>query len=83
MPPKSVYFIQPFCDRCEGELSEGRTMSFFLDETICLECARREKEIRAKIRQELGAGADLEYQGCGFLPRVGGKHKTALKLRSY
>jgi len=69
MAPKSVYFIQPYCDRCDEDLSDGRTMSFFSDETICLECSRKEEEIREKIRQELGQDADLEYRGCGFLPK--------------
>jgi hypothetical protein len=66
----SVYFIQPFCDRCERDLSEGRAMSFFNCETICLDCSRREEEIRAKIREDVGADADLEYERCGIIPRI-------------
>lgn len=49
-------------------------MSFFSSETICLECGRKEEEIRAKIRQKEGADADLKYQGCGLLPKV--EYKT-------
>ncbi len=45
-------------------------MSFFSNETICLECGRKEEEIRTKIRQKEGADADLKYQGCGLLPKV-------------
>ncbi len=45
-------------------------MSFFSNETICLECGRKEEEIRAEIRQKEGTGADLKYQGCGFVPKV-------------
>jgi hypothetical protein len=52
-------------------------MSFFSNETICLECGRKEEEIRAKIRQKQGADADFKYQGCGVLPKVEVKHKTA------
>ena len=70
MSPRSVYFIQYFCDRCEAKLKQGRSMSFFSDETICLECARKEEEIRAKIRQKEGEDEDLKYQGCGYLPKV-------------
>jgi len=70
MPPRSLYFIQHFCDRCNGEFSKGRVMSFFTRETICLDCSRKEEEIRAKIREDAGAGADLEYEGCGFLPKA-------------
>jgi hypothetical protein len=69
LPAMAPKFIQPYCDRCDEELSEGRMMSFFSDETICLECSRKEEEIRKKIRQELGQDADLEYRGCGFLPK--------------
>jgi hypothetical protein len=43
-------------------------MSFFSNETICLECGREEEEIRAKIREKEGVDADLKYQGCGFFP---------------
>jgi len=51
-------------------------MSFFSYETICLECGRKEEEVRAKIRQQEGADADLKYQGCGSLPKVEVGHKT-------
>jgi hypothetical protein len=77
MPPRSVYFIQALCDRCETKLSEGRMMSFFSNETICLKCARKEEEIREKIRRKEGADADLRYQGCGFLPKIEVEHKIA------
>jgi hypothetical protein len=45
-------------------------MSFFTQETICLKCSRKEEEIRARIREDLGAKADLEYERCGFLPKL-------------
>jgi hypothetical protein len=68
MPPISVHFIQSFCDRCDEDLSGGRAMSFFMNETICLDCLQKEEKTRAKIREILGADADLEYQRCGFIP---------------
>jgi hypothetical protein len=83
MVPKATYFIQRFCDRCDRELSEKRMMSFFTNETICLECFQKEEEIRTKIREESGADADLAYQGCGFVPKVKGEHRlfrVSLKL---
>ena len=43
-------------------------MSFFSDDTFCLECSRKEEEIRTKIRAKWGANADLQYEGCGFVP---------------
>ena len=45
-------------------------MSFFNKETICLDCFKREEEIRTKIIEDVGEEADLEYDGCGFVPRV-------------
>jgi hypothetical protein len=54
-------------------------MSFFSKETICLECSRKEEDIRAKIRQEVGVDADLVYQGCGFVPIMKGGGKRTLK----
>jgi len=75
MVPISMYFIQPYCDQCEGDLSEGRAMSFFTDETICPDCFLKEQEIRVKIRKELGQDADLRYQKCGFLPKIEGQNK--------
>ncbi len=50
-------------------------MSFFSYETICLECGRKEEEIREKIRQKEGTDGDLKYQGCGALPKVKVGHK--------
>ena len=75
----SVYFIQPYCDRCEAELSGERAISFFSSETICPKCVQKEEEIRIKIRQEMGEDADLEYHKCGFLPKVKGMRKWTLK----
>lgn len=75
MPPISVYFIQPYCDRCEDDLSKGRAMSFFVNETICLNCLRKEEELRAKIIEDLGENADLDYEGCGFIPSTKGWEK--------
>jgi hypothetical protein len=70
MSPISTYFIQPFCDRCDGDLSEERVVSFFNSEIICGDCSKREAEIRAQIRARIGPGADDEYEGCGFVPRI-------------
>jgi len=68
MAPKSIYFIQRFCDRCNSELSKERMMSFFSNDTHCLKCSRKEEEIRTKIREKWGANADLQYERCGFVP---------------
>ena len=47
-------------------------MSFFTKETICLDCLKKGEEIRGKIVEDVGAEAEPEYDGCGFVPRVRG-----------
>lgn len=37
------YFTQKRCDRCGKELTDGRTMSMFNTDCICIECSSREK----------------------------------------
>ena len=70
MSPISTYFIQPFCDRCDGDLAEERIVSFFNSEIICEHCSKGETEIRARIRAGVGPDGDEEYEGCGFVPRI-------------
>lgn len=36
------FFSQKYCDRCRGDLKNGRTMSMFNEECICMECATKE-----------------------------------------
>jgi hypothetical protein len=57
-------------------------MSFFSNDTLCPECSRKEEEIRAKIKENWGADADLEYEGCGFIPEVRGEQSGTQKGRS-
>jgi RecJ-like exonuclease len=38
------FFTQETCDRCGGYLKNGRTMSMFNTECICLECTKKEKQ---------------------------------------
>ncbi len=37
------FFTQKLCDRCRGSLREGRTMSRFNTECICLACEEKER----------------------------------------
>ena len=53
-------------------------MSFFTKEAICFDCFNKEEEIRAKIVVDVGDEADLEYDDCGFLPRV--REITKIKM---
>ncbi len=38
------FFSQKTCDRCGGDLSNGRTMSMYNTDCICMECKRKETE---------------------------------------
>jgi len=38
------FFTQKTCDRCNGNLDGGRTMSAFSEECICLICSDAEKK---------------------------------------
>lgn len=39
-----TFFTQKRCDRCGRELTDGRIMSMFNTECICMECKRKETE---------------------------------------
>ena len=38
------FFTQKHCDRCHKELKDGRIMSMFNTDCICLECAEKESK---------------------------------------
>lgn len=58
------FFTQPNCDRCGGEL-HTRIMSWFNNDTICMDCSKKEKELRSKLRDSGRA-----YEGCGYIPAL-------------
>jgi len=69
--PIDIFFLQKDCDRCKGSLEEGRAISFFTRETICMECSRKEDEIRQRIRErDKDSDADMIYFGCGVVPKI-------------
>lgn len=37
------FLMQKYCDRCGKDLTDGRIMSMFNRECICLECKEKEK----------------------------------------
>lgn len=62
---KDEFFSKTKCDRCGGSLSI-RTMSWFNDDTICLECSNKEDVLK---RQMLNAGHNPDsYEGCDYIP---------------
>ena len=38
------FFTQTKCDRCGGSLEEGRTMSMFNTQVICMTCKEKEQQ---------------------------------------
>lgn len=38
------FFIQKNCDRCGATLEEGRIMSMFNTDCICIRCSQQEKQ---------------------------------------
>jgi hypothetical protein len=53
------------CERC-SRLIAVRTVSYFTEETICLECLGRERALMARLRDR---GVDPgTLASCGYLP---------------
>lgn len=66
-----TFFTQTTCDRCGGTLAAGRTMSMFNTQTICMACAKAEREradydlAREAERAAVAAG-DRNFKGIGL-----------------
>lgn len=63
---KDTFFSQEHCDRC-GDNLRVRIMSWFNDETICMECSNKELVIKRKLME---SGDKNNYEGCGYIPKV-------------
>lgn len=57
------FFTQENCDRCHADLNGPRTMSWFTEQTICLECSIKESDIKKRL-----ANNGRDYEGCGWIP---------------
>ena len=68
MRGQEPFFTQTHCDRCQKPLVPARIMSWFTKETICMDCSKKEKELRAKLPNH---GRD--YEGCGYVPTETGE----------
>jgi len=55
------------CERCGAKLI-ARITSWFTTATICLDCSKKEDEIKQKLRQQGKNPSDFE--GCGYIPEV-------------
>jgi len=60
------FFSQSNCDRCGNSLT-ARTMSWFTEETICMDCSKKEAEIKTALRN---AGDSRAMEGCEYLPKI-------------
>ena len=72
MRGQEPFFTQTHCDRCQKPLVPARIMSWFTKETICMDCSKKEKELRAKLPNN---GRD--YEGCGYVPTETGEVPNA------
>ena len=59
-----AFFTEKDCNRC-GKPLAVRTMSWFNNDTICMECSDKESEIKKSLRAR---GIDGAMEGCGFVP---------------
>ena len=60
------FFTAKKCDRCANDLTI-RTLSWFTDETICMECSIVESHIKSVLRE---AGYPEAKEACGYVPDV-------------
>ncbi|TAL67459.1 MAG: gamma-glutamylcyclotransferase [Bacteroidetes bacterium] len=58
------FFSKKYCDRC-GNVLDARTMSWFNDDTICMNCSDKESAIKKKLQD-----GGKSYEGCGYIPDV-------------
>lgn len=56
------FFTQQICDRCGGSLQEGRIMSMFNTDCICLNCKEAEKK-RENYTEAVNAEAEEVRKG--------------------
>ena len=59
------FFSKTTCDRCPNDLSV-RIMSWFNNQTICMDCSDKESIIKSKLREQ-GKG---DMEGCGYVPSI-------------
>ena len=62
------FFEKENCDRCGLKLGGARMMSWFTNNTLCMECIDKEDKIKEKLREQGKKPSDFE--GCGYIPEV-------------
>ena len=61
---QDTFFTQDKCDRCTNPLPV-RILSWFNEDTICMECSDKEKDIKKALREK---GIEDAMEGCGYIP---------------
>lgn len=56
------FFTQKYCDRCGGSLAEGRTMSMYNEDCICMKCKEAERK-RADYKRAQDADNEAVKNG--------------------
>lgn len=64
------FFTQTTCDRCGGPLTEGRMMSRFNTDCLCMSCIKVEKK-HPKYEEAAQAERDAVQQGISNYPGIG------------
>ena len=67
MPNNDLFFSQTNCDRCKQPLQRARIMSWFTTETICMDCSKKEGDIKNALRDK---GISDAMEGCGYVPKI-------------
>lgn len=66
-----IFFTKTTCDRCGGSLKDGRTMSMYNTDCICMKCKKEERN-RSDYQNALEAdrnaikNGNYNYKGIGF-----------------
>jgi len=58
------FLTQKNCSRCPNDLTV-RIMSWFNNDTICMDCSDKEKVLRSKLPDH-----GKNYEGCGYIPNI-------------
>ena len=64
------FFSQTNCDRCGKPVTDGRIMSMYNTDCICLECKRKESEM-ADYKTACSADAEAIKKGDFNYPGIG------------
>jgi len=59
-----LFFKKENCDRCGNKLTV-RMLSWFTNETLCMDCVIKEDEIKKKLPNN-----GKEFEGCGYMPEL-------------